>query len=112
MTGAVSELPAIDTSKPVEVRRHRRKLSSYVLPAFFWLVMIWTVIPIVFMVIFSFNQAPDGRIAFNWFGATTTWYSNVFAIDGLTSALEHSLAIAFLTAIISMCLGTPMALAM
>ncbi len=112
MTDTVSELPAVDTSKPVTVHRKRRKASSYVLPVFFWLVMIWTVTPIVFMVIFSFNQAPEGRIAFNWFSATDTWYRNVFAIGGLTSALEHSLAIAFLTAMISMCLGTPMALAM
>jgi spermidine/putrescine transport system permease protein len=112
MTDTLAGLPTRDTATPVPVRRKRRKASSYLLPAFFWLVMIWTVIPIVFMIIFSFNQAPQGRIAFNWFGLTDTWYRNVFAIGGLTQALEHSLAIAFLTAIISMCLGTPMALAM
>lgn len=112
MTDTLAGLPTVDASKPVPVRRRRRRVSSYLLPAFFWLVMIWTVIPIVFMIIFSFNQAPQGRIAFNWFGLTDTWYRNVFAIGGLTQALEHSLAIAFLTAVISMCLGTPMALAM
>ena len=112
MTDTLAGLPTVDASKPVPVRRRRRRVSSYLLTAFFWLVMIWTVIPIVFMIIFSFNQAPQGRIAFNWFGLTDTWYRNVFAIGGLTQALEHSLAIAFLTAVISMCLGTPMALAM
>lgn len=92
--------------------KRRVRVSRIVLPAFFWAVVIWTVIPIVFMIIFSFNQAPNGRISFNWFGATGTWYSNVFAISGLTVALEHSLAIAFLSSLISVVLGTPMALAL
>jgi spermidine/putrescine transport system permease protein len=92
--------------------KRRVQASRIVLPAFFWAVIIWTVIPIVFMIIFSFNQAPNGRISFNWFGATGTWYSNVFAISGLTVALEHSLAIAFLSSMISVVLGTPMALAL
>jgi len=104
--------PGTSIDAPPLVRSQRRKLSSYVLPAFVWLVIAWTIVPIIFMVIFSFNQAPTGRIAFNWFGLTGTWYRNVFAIGGLTQALEHSLAIATLSSLISVVLGTPMALAL
>jgi len=89
--------PGTSIDAPPLVRSQRRKLSSYVLPAFVWLVIAWTIVPIIFMIIFSFNQAPTGRIAFNWFGLTGTWYRNVFAIGGLTQALEHSLAIATLS---------------
>jgi spermidine/putrescine transport system permease protein len=106
------EVQQADNRPAPPMPRRRVRVSRFILPAFFWSVIIWTVIPIVFMIIFSFNQAPSGRIAFNWFGATLTWYSNVFAISGLTVALEHSLGIAFLSSLISVVLGTPMALAL
>jgi len=111
MSSAVAVERAVDQPAPLQPKR-RIRWSRIFLPAFFWGVIIWTVIPIVFMIIFSFNEAPNGRLAFNWFGATTTWYSNVFAISGLTVALEHSLEIALLSSLISVVLGTPMALAL
>lgn len=109
---SVAERPAgTATAAPAPAPR-RRWSWGWVLPGFFWLVMVWTVIPIVFMIVFSFNRAPSGRIAFNWSGLTDTWYTNVFAIGGLTQALEHSLEIATLSSLISVALGTPMALAL
>lgn len=107
---SVAERPVDAVTLPPA--RRRRWSWGWVLPGFFWLVMIWTVIPILFMIAFSFNRAPSGRIAFNWFGLTDTWYTNVFAISGLTQALEHSLEIATLSSLISVALGTPMALAL
>ncbi len=109
---SVAERPAGTATAAPPPAPRRRRSWGWVLPGFFWLVMIWTVIPIVFMIVFSFNRAPSGRIAFNWFGLTDTWYTNVFAIGGLTQALEHSLEIATLSSLISVALGTPMALAL
>ncbi len=108
----VEAQPAAAARTALRPPRRRPPLGRLALHAFGWLVIAWTLVPIAFMIVFSFNQAPSGRIAFNWFGFTTTWYSNAFAINGLTQALEHSLEVAFGSALISVLLGTPLALAL
>ena len=93
-------------------RRRRGAWSGKLLPAYVWLVIVWTLIPIVFMIVFTFNQAPTARVTFTWLGFTTFWYKHVFDIGNLTAALETSLEIAILSSLISAILGTPMALAL
>lgn len=90
----------------------RRRLARLVLPIYTWLVILYAIVPIAVMVVFSFNQAPTGRVTLKWLGFTTVWYSNVFAIADLTVALEHSLEVAFGSMVISIIFGTPMALAL
>jgi spermidine/putrescine transport system permease protein len=101
------------TATPV-VRRVSRRLSvgRFVLPTYTWLVIAYTVIPIAVMIAYSFNAAPSGRLTFHWQGFTTQWYSQVFDISDLTSALMHSLVVASISTIISVLIGTPLALAL
>jgi spermidine/putrescine transport system permease protein len=75
-------------------------------------VIFWTLIPIIVMIIFSFNQTPNGRVTFHWFGATTTWYRHIFEISDLTTALVHSFEVAFASTAISILIGVPMAMAL
>ena len=46
-------------------------------PIFFWVVMAITFVPIVVMMLYSFNNAPTSRITFAWNGFTTYWYRNL-----------------------------------
>jgi spermidine/putrescine transport system permease protein len=93
-------------------RPHRRRWTSFILPSYFWLVMLYTVVPIIVMVVYSFNEAPAQRVTFAWQGFTTEWYRHPFEVSDLTSAMAHSLIIATGSSLIATVLGTPMALAM
>ncbi|MGH2876359.1 MAG: ABC transporter permease [Solirubrobacteraceae bacterium] len=92
--------------------RRRIRVGRLILPAYTWLVIIYTIVPILVMVAYSFNVAPTGRLTFHWNGFTTQWYSQVFDINDLTNALVHSLEIAFASTAIAVALGTPLAIAM
>jgi spermidine/putrescine transport system permease protein len=93
-------------------RPHRRRWTSFLLPGYFWLVMLYTVVPILVMIVYSFNKAPAQRVTFAWQGFTTEWYRHPFEVSDLTAALRNSVEIATLSALIATAMGTPMALAM
>ena len=93
-------------------RINARRLRGLILPVYTWLVILYTVIPIIVMIVYGFNQAPTGRLTFSWEGFTTQWYQQVFDIPDLTSALVHSLELAFASTAVSLLLGTPLALAL
>lgn len=88
------------------------RLGERVLGIFTWAMIIYTMLPIAVMVVFSFNFAPNGRIALNWQHFTFANYGDAFAIQDLTGALVHSLEVAIGSALASALLGTPLALAL
>jgi spermidine/putrescine transport system permease protein len=104
--------PAPAPAAPAEHPRRRIRLGRVVLPAYSALVILYTLIPIAVMVAYGFNQAPSGRLTFAWQGFTTQWYQQVFAIANLTTALEHSLELAFSSTAIALAIGTPLSLAL
>jgi spermidine/putrescine transport system permease protein len=75
------------------------------------LVVIYMLIPIAVILVFSFND-PAGRYNFNWVGFTLSHWGNAFGIEELTSALGTSLKLAVLATVISTAIGTLMALAL
>lgn len=87
-------------------------LARRLLAVYSGAVILYAIIPIVVMVVFSFNQAPSGRVTLKWLGFTTDWYPHAFAVADLTTALVHSLEVAFGSMLISIILGTPLALAL
>jgi len=108
VTAAAETLPR----KPLEAKASRVRPARFLLPAYVWLVIVYTIVPIGVMVAYSFNQAPHGRVTFAWQGFTTTWYHQAFAISDLTAAVEHSLELAIGSTLISLVLGVPLALAL
>lgn len=75
------------------------------------LVLLYTLVPIVVVFVFSFND-PVGRYNFTWVGFTLEHWRNAFGIEELTSALLVSLRLALLTTLIATAVGTLMALAL
>ncbi|MBU6448785.1 MAG: ABC transporter permease [Rhodospirillales bacterium] len=88
------------------------RLGERILACFTWAMIIYTMLPIGVMVVFSFNYAPAGRIALNWLHFTFANYRDAFGIQDLTGALIHSLEVAVGSAVISSIIGTPLALAL
>lgn len=104
-----AQSPRTQTMKP-----HRPPLAPgrLLLTAYTWLVIVYAIAPIAVMVVFSFNEAPNGRVSLHWLGWTTTWYRYAFAIPDLTTALIHSVEVAAGSTLAAIILGTPLALAL
>jgi spermidine/putrescine transport system permease protein len=75
------------------------------------LIIAYTLIPILVIFVFSFND-PAGRYNFNWVGFTLSHWENAFGIPELTDALLVSLQLALLATLVATVLGTLMALAL
>ena len=75
------------------------------------LVVLYLLIPIVVIFVFSFND-PTGRYNYTWVGFTFEHWAHAFSREELTDALLTSLKLAFLATAISTIFGTMMALAL
>ena len=73
----------------------------------FTLVMIFLYIPILILIIFSFN---DSKIVAGWKGFTFKYYSQLFHNDNIKLAFQHTMLIALLSTLISTILGVLTAL--
>src|SRR5690606_8335594 len=72
------------------------------------LVVVYMLIPIAVILMFSFND-PAGRYNFTWVGFTLEHWRNAFGIPELTSALWTSVRLALLATAVSTAIGTLMA---
>lgn len=95
-------------------RRGRRRWTRFVLPTYSWLVILYLVIPIAVMIIYSFNKVATAlpQVSFGWNGFTTQWYRQWNQIPGLTTAFFLSLKLAAASTAIATVIGTAIALAL
>lgn len=95
-------------------RGRRRRWTSYVLPVYSWLVIVYLLIPIAFMVLYSFNQSHSRlpQVNYKWEGFTLQWYRQWNAIPGLAPAFFLSIKLALATTVVAAILGTLLALAL
>src|SRR5947208_2398465 len=98
----------------VPERGPRRRWTRLVLPGYSWLVIVYLVVPIAVMIVYSFNKVATAlpQVSFGWNGFTTQWYSQWNQIPGLTSAFFLSLKLAAASTVIATVLGTMIALAL
>jgi spermidine/putrescine transport system permease protein len=94
-----------------DAARRRRRRGPW-LAIIYWVVIAITLVPIVYMVAYSFNNAPTNRLTFAWNGFTVYWYQNLVNVSGLGSAFLTSVIIAVLAGLISVVIGLPLALAL
>ncbi len=92
-------------------RRAARSASHYALPVFTALAIGYLLIPIVVMIIFSFNDY-QGKFNFVWHGFTLAAWEQPLAWPGLADAIRTSLVIAGLATVVSTILGTMIGLAL
>jgi spermidine/putrescine transport system permease protein len=87
-----------------------RRLNRY-LAGHTWAVYLFFYLPILVLVVFSFNESAAFGIR-NWEGLSLRWYRQMFANDNLMAALRVSLVVAVISTAISTVLGTAAALAL
>lgn len=88
---------------------NRFNLSKSILGLHSWLVYLFLYLPILILIIFSFNKA---RINAVWEGFTLDWYKELISDASMLSALKNSLIVAFVSTFISTVIGTMTAFAM
>ena len=95
------------------LRRERHKRwTRFVLPVYAWLVIVYLMVPIAVMIIYSFNNSGFKKVSFRWLGFTTTYYKHLFAIPDLTASMKNSLVVAVVSTLIATAFGTLWALAL
>jgi spermidine/putrescine transport system permease protein len=77
-----------------------------------WLFIIWSIVPIVIAILFSFN---DGRSRTAWQGFSTRWFygdplGSVWGDETLRNAMYHSLELAIFAMLIATPLGVALAI--
>ena len=92
-------------------RRAARSVTHYALPVFTALAIGYLLIPIVVMIIFSFNDY-QGKFNFVWHGFTLAAWEQPLAWPGLSDAIRTSLLIAALATLFATILGTMIGLAL
>lgn len=83
-------------------------MKRFIAKAYIWLLLIVLYAPIVFIAIFSFTES---KVLGNWTGFSTKLYSNLFTggmqgTGSLMLAVENTLIIALIAAVVSTLLGT------
>jgi spermidine/putrescine transport system permease protein len=83
----------------------------YVLAAITWGYILWSLVPVLIAVQFSFN---DGRSRSTWQGFSLQWYccsdGSVFEDPSMLHALRNSLILGILTVIVAVPLGLALAM--
>ena len=83
-------------------------MKRFFAQCYIWLLLIILYAPIVFIVVFSFTES---KVLGNWTGFSTKLYSNLFTGDmqgtgSLMLAIQNTLIIALIAAVVSTLLGT------
>ena len=92
-------------------RRALRRMDRWVLPIFTTLAIIYLLLPIAVMIIYSFND-PVGKYNYQWNEFSLAAWQNPLGRPGLPDALRNSLIVAFAATLIATVLGTLIALAL
>lgn len=85
------------------------KTTRRVLKANAWLVFAFFYVPILVLVVFSFNGSARVNI---WGGFSARWYPELFRNEQILSALKNSLIVAAISTVVSTILGTSLAMAL
>lgn len=101
------------TERPAAPKRvrSRPKWGDVSLRIVAGLVLLYLFLPIMVIVLFSFND-PAGKFNYTWQGFTLDNWADPFKYPALTEALKLSLNIAFVSTLIALVLGTLLAIAL
>jgi spermidine/putrescine transport system permease protein len=106
-------VPSAKELAPVP-RDQRRRWTYFVLPVYSAGFFLYLLIPIAFMIVYSFNQSHSAlpQVTSKWQGFTTQWYREWNGIPGLGDAFFLSIKLALAATVVSAVLGTLLALAL
>jgi spermidine/putrescine transport system permease protein len=76
------------------------------------IAVVYMLLPIIVIALFSFDQTSGGKLDYTWSGLTFDYWRDAFADESVNEAMITSLQIAALATIVSTAIGTLMALAL
>ncbi len=82
--------------------RSKNVFLSYLLPILAIAAYLFLYIPIIILVLFSFNNADT---AFNWQGFSLKWYKMLWESNEIWHALQNSLIVAISSVVLSLMIG-------
>jgi len=89
----------------------RDRLAQRILPAFTALAIFYLMIPVIVMIVFSFNR-PEGKFNYVWNEFSINGWLHPFDWPGLGDAVSTSLAVAVLSTLFATAMGTMIGLAL
>jgi len=101
---------ALDTKRGRRPRAGRFGLGSLILPVYSALALIFLLIPIVYTIVFSFNDAVKTNVS--WRGFTLNNWLRVCDAPGVCQAFGNSILIGVIATLIATVLGTMIAIAL
>jgi spermidine/putrescine transport system permease protein len=103
--------PAPAPSNRAAGRRFRRAVGRWALPVYVVLAVTYLALPVLVMVVFSFND-PVGRSNLTWQGFSIDAWLDPLGRPGLTEAVVNSLLLAAISTLIATTLGVLIGLAL
>lgn len=85
------------------IKDGKNRFSKLIQPLFVALIYLFLYLPIIVMVLFSFNKS---RISVQWEGFSLYWYQKLFQTPEILDALSVSLIVAFFATLLSVVIGT------
>jgi spermidine/putrescine transport system permease protein len=102
----------LESSARPPLHEPTKRWTRFLLPVYGTLVLFYLVLPILVMILYSFNDSGPKKVSFRWQGFSLFGYSHLFAKPDLTAALQNSLYVAAISTVIATALGTLIALAL
>ena len=103
------------STEPAEATRPAaplwRRIDRYLLPAFTTLALVYLMIPIAVMIVFSFNK-PVGKFNYSWNEFSLDGWLHPLAWEGLPDSLFNSFLVAVVSTVLATILGTLIGLAL
>jgi spermidine/putrescine transport system permease protein len=105
---AVATTPQADELPPPVVRKARRRWTWYILPVFTIGMIAYLTLPVLVMIIYSFNKlsGTGERQVARFTCCTLEWWKDIAAVPALNDALKMSVTVAPISALVATFLGT------
>lgn len=87
----------------MNTRKLKKKAERFNLSLLTAIVILFLYIPIIVMVVFSFN---DQRSNTSWIGFTTKWYTDLLSNSSLIEVIENTLIVGVISTILAVIIGT------
>jgi len=107
-----TESRPMPTRSEAPLHRTRKRWTRFILPTYTWLMILYLTLPVLVMILYSFNAIPGERQTPKFWGFTLNWWKDPLGVAGLPDALKTTLTIAPLSAAIATALGTLLGLAL
>ena len=82
---------------------NKKFFLKFLHPVYVSLIYLFLYLPIIILVIFSFNEA---TVSIKWEGFSLRWYRELVKTPEIIAALQTSLIVAFISTFLSVLLGT------